>query len=158
MSLLTVLTDDHPTLRKKSKKIDEITDDIKTLADDMIYTMKHERGVGLAAPQVGELVRMVIVLWHGKIRKEPMVLINPSITKFSASQIIMEEGCLSLPGQYAEVPRSREIVLKYTDVKGKKHTLKTNKINARIIQHEIDHLDGILFIDKATSEVYTYSQ
>lgn len=157
MSLLTVLTDDHPTLRKKSKKIELFNEEIKTLADDMIETMKKEQGVGLAAPQVGELKRLIVVLWHGKLYKEPLVFINPTITKQSTAKIVMEEGCLSLPGRYAEVPRCADIELKYQDLNGNKKTLKANRMNARIIQHEIDHLDGILFPDRAVSALYSYT-
>jgi peptide deformylase len=155
MALRTILTDDHPVLRKKSTNIDEIDDMVVKLAEDMVETMLKADGVGLAAPQVGINSRLITVLMHETMGKTPTIMINPVITKASHSQIIMEEGCLSLPNRYGEVPRAASIEVHYQDVKGKKHKIKASKLNARIIQHEIDHLDGILFTDKVVSDIYS---
>lgn len=157
MAKLDILTDEHPILRRKSVDISEITPETVKLAENMIETMMDARGVGLAAPQVGKNIRMITVLWHETMDKTPKVFINPVIKKRSSSELIMEEGCLSVPGKCADVKRAAKIEVQYTDLNGRKKTLKASKLNARIIQHEIDHLEGILFTDIAVSPVYDSS-
>lgn len=111
----------------------------------MFQVMRENNGVGLAAPQVGNNRRIVIVLPPGK--SKPIVMINPVVTSKSESRVVYEEGCLSFPGMYKDVARSSEISVQYYDLTGQKFELNAEKMLARIILHEVDHLDGKLFID-----------
>jgi peptide deformylase len=149
---LTILTHPHPTLRKIAEPIKpEILNDPKfrELLADMEETVIHKDGAGLAAPQIGQLVRIVLARHEDKT----IFLINPQITKKSWAKEIEEEGCLSIVDNqgeiiYAPVERHKKINCIYINEKGEKKSLKAEKMLARILQHEIDHLDGILFIDK----------
>ena len=134
-------------MRKKAEEIKEITPEIKELAEDMTETMlKSERdAVGLAAPQVGVSIRMFVA----QTRNGPGVFINPKILKKSGRETA-EEGCLSLPGIWLKVKRAKEIELEAIDINGKKIKTKAVGLFARILQHEIDHLNGVLIIDKAS--------
>lgn len=134
-------------MRKKAEEIKEITPEIKELAEDMTETMlKSERdAVGLAAPQVGVSIRMFVA----QTRNGPGVFINPEISKKSGKEAV-EEGCLSLPGLWLKVKRAKEIELEAIDINGKKIKTKAVGLFARILQHEIDHLNGVLIIDKAS--------
>ena len=145
--LLNILKHPNPLLREKSREIerDEIFDpEFKGFIKDMTETMLKEDGVGLAGPQIGELKRIIIAVIDGT----PQVYINPKITKKSWRKNTMEEGCLSIPGVYAKVKRPASIDMEYLDLSGEKRKLKACKMNSRIFQHEMDHLDGVLFIDK----------
>jgi len=135
-----------PVLRKKAGKIEEITPEIKKLGQDMIETMQRSdpEGVGLAAPQVGALRRVIVV----ETGQGPAVFINPQILKKSKETEIMEEGCLSLPGVLLKIKRAKKIELEVLDIEGEKSRIEAEGIVARIFQHEIDHLDGVLIIDK----------
>jgi peptide deformylase len=135
---------DNPILRTKSKEIKSVTKKTLKLIKDMIETMIDANGVGLAAPQVGINERLVIITLDNK---NILPLINPKILSFSKEKCIEEEGCLSLPKEYARIERSVEITLEFTNVNGKKSTIKFFDFEARELQHEIDHLDGILFTD-----------
>lgn len=142
--LLQVREIGDPVLRTKSKEIDKINDKINSLIDNMFETMYAEDGVGLAAPQVGILKRIAVVdIGEGN----EIVLINPEIIE-SNGKAIMEEGCLSIPGQLGEVIRSEEIKVRSLNREGKKIEFEAAGFEARAIQHEIDHLDGVLFVDK----------
>ena len=147
--LLTILTDNHPTLRQKSSSITSITPELKKLAQNMIETMNYgKRGVGLAAPQVGINKRLIVC----KIRLpkggyEDVAMINPQIFTKSESCEIGEEGCLSVPNLFGPVKRASEITLQYQSLDKKMVLKRYTGMNARVIQHEIDHLDGILFTD-----------
>lgn len=134
---------DNPILRKKTTRVRRVTKDIKNLIKDMIETMKEASGVGLAAPQVGTSVRVCIATLDGKITP----LINPEITSRSKETYIDQEGCLSLPNVWIDIPRSMEITLTYTDLKGKQQERKLTHFDARVVQHEVDHLDGVLIVD-----------
>ncbi|MBD3156433.1 peptide deformylase [Candidatus Peregrinibacteria bacterium] len=155
MSSFTIETGkDNPVLRAKAKHIDRVDKSIKKLASNMIDSMKASDGMGLAAPQVGISKRIVIVLLNYNTDHEMIVpLINPEITYFSDDAEKAEEGCLSLPGVYKQVERSTQIRLTYTDIKGKEKMLVLEDMNARVVQHEVDHLDGILFIDRVKEQV-----
>jgi len=133
-------------LRKKAKEITEITSEIKKLAEGMTETMlkSQPEGVGLAAPQVGVSKRIIVV----KTEKGPAVFINPKIVKKSRKKEAEEEGCLSLPGIWLKVKRVSEVELAALDINGKKIKIKIGGLLARIFQHEIDHLDGILIINR----------
>lgn len=139
-----VLKYPNKILKKKSKEIEEITPEIKELVLDMEKTMLKNKGIGLAAPQIGALERIVLI----QISREPAAFINPKIVKKSKEKEIMEEGCLSFPGIFLEIKRPREIEVEALNLTGEKVLLKTEGLLSRIFQHEIDHLDGILFIDR----------
>ncbi len=162
---LPVLQYPDPRLSQKSEPIVEITDEIRDLARNMLETMYDSEGIGLAAPQVGHFVRMVVIdiSWPERIEKEesgylelatelssdgmPLVLINPQL-ELLGNTIKSEEGCLSVPNEYrASVPRNEVVCLKALDLDGKEITLETDGILAICLQHEVDHLDGKLIID-----------
>ncbi|MEN3046630.1 MAG: peptide deformylase [Candidatus Hydrothermales bacterium] len=137
-----------PILRKRTRPVRKITQEIKDLVSQMIDTMEFHEGAGLAANQVGEDLSIFVVSEKvvGK-EKGPLVVINPEIINIKG-QIIMEEGCLSIPGIYAEVERAEFVDLKYVNLKGEDKVLKANGLLARVILHEYDHLKGFLFIDR----------
>ena len=142
-----------PVLKRRvSEEVKEITSEIKELASDMTETMKSREGVGIAAPQVGELKRLIVVQTDGfdglTTRKEPVVFVNPEIITKSKEQEIMEEGCLCLPGLFLKIKRAKEAEIEALDINGNKIRMKIKGFPARIFQHDIDHLDGILIIDK----------
>ena len=134
----------NPLLKKKAEEIKEVSSDIQKLAKDMIETMKNNQGVGLAAPQVGESKRIIIV----DDGSGPRVFINPKIIKKSWKKAMTEEGCLSLPGYTLRIIRPREIEVEWLNEKGERTKLKADGLLARIMQHEVDHLDGILLINR----------
>ncbi|MBN1324919.1 MAG: peptide deformylase [Alphaproteobacteria bacterium] len=141
-------------LREKCEPVTEITPDISSLLDEMVKMMNDQNGVGLAAPQVGILQRFLIMKCKIGNDKEAKVykMINPEIVEKSMEIVDMEEGCLSVLGSddlpvYSNVSRPKYVVIKWTDEKGEQHSNKLSGYAARIVQHEIDHLDGILFID-----------
>lgn len=143
MATRTVRKIGDELLRKKSRVVNEIDKRTATLISDMLDTMYASDGVGLAAPQVGVLKRIAVV----DIGEGYYVLINPEISK-SEGEYIDEEGCLSIPGEFGEIKRAKKITVKAIDETGNKIELKAEDLLARVIQHEIDHLDGILFVDK----------
>jgi len=136
-------------LKQKSQKVEVIDDKIKTLIDNMFETMYKSHGVGLSAVQVSELIRVVVidVRENEKDEKNPMVLINPEVIWFSPEKELMQEGCLSVPGQSAEVQRSSQVEVKYQDINMVEKTLKADGLLSECLQHEIDHTNGILYID-----------
>ncbi len=141
-----------PVLREKAEKIKKIDEKIRELAKSMIETMDYYEGAGLAATQVGEKLSLFVV--SGKVvgeDKEPLVIINPEILDIWG-QVVMEEGCLSIPGIYAEVERPEGVHLKYINLKGEEEELKAEGMLARVIFHEFDHLNGILFWDRLDRE------
>lgn len=144
--MLNVVTNPSPILRKKAEKvINPLSLDIQKLIPEMIETMLVKDGIGLAAPQVGKSVRIVVI--HHKDRD--LVMINPKIIKKSLIKEWDEEGCLSVPEVFGDVKRCKKVTVKYIDEKGKEQKLSGEGLLARVIQHEVDHLDGVLFIDKA---------
>ncbi len=130
-------------LREPSKPVEEITDDVRRLVDDMFETMYESKGVGLAAPQVGVNIRLAII----DIGDDPLVLINPQILKKSGKETC-DEGCLSFPGLSEKVERALKVVAEATDLDGSAYEIEAEGLLARAIQHELDHLDGVLFIDR----------
>lgn len=147
MAVLEIKKFNNPVLRKKCEEVKEINGEIKKLIDDMIETMEKNHGIGLAAPQVGTFKR-IIVLKADLTESDISVLINPKIIKKSSEAEIGEEGCLSFPGLYLKIRRAKRVKAEGLDINGKKIKLMANDILARILQHEIDHLDGILFFDR----------
>ena len=146
--LRKILTEPDPILRKKCEPLEKVDTETKQLMDDMLETMYAAPGIGLAAIQVGILKRLVVIdISKGEEEKKPVFLINPQIVHRSKKTSIYEEGCLSLPGQFAEIERPAECTLKYIDYNGKEKELKADGLLATCVQHEVDHLNGILFID-----------
>ena len=148
MALREILTEPNEILRKKSLLVDQVDGDIQKLMDDMLETMYLAPGIGLAAIQVGVPKRVIVLDIARKDEpKNPMYFINPEIITKSKDSLVYEEGCLSVPGQFAEITRSSNCYIKYLDYYGQPQELKTEGLLATCIQHEIDHLEGILFID-----------
>jgi peptide deformylase len=145
--ILEILVNPNPILRKKSDKIKtkEITEQkMREFAMDMVETMKEKDGVGLAAPQVGKNIRLATI----STKDDTLIMFNPKIIKKSFWKDWDEEGCLSVPFYFGEVKRHKSIVCVFNDIDGKEKKIRAYGFLARVIQHETDHLDGILFIDK----------
>ena len=143
-----IVIEPDPILRRKCEPIEKIDDNTRKLLDDMLETMYDAPGIGLAAVQVGILRRLIVIdISKNEEKKDPLFLINPKILNQSKETSVYEEGCLSLPGQFAEIERPAKCVLKYTDYNGKDKELKAEGLLATCIQHEVDHLNGVLFID-----------
>ena len=148
MTVQKILTEPDPILRKKSSPIANVDNDLRKMLKNMLETMYKAPGIGLAAIQVGILKRAVVIdVSKEDEKKNPLFLINPEIIYRSNETSIYEEGCLSLPGQYAEIERPSKCQVKYIDFDGKARELKAEGLLSTCIQHEIDHLDGVLFID-----------
>lgn len=144
MAIRTIRKDGDEILRKKSREVEEVNDKIKELLEDMLETMHSANGVGISAVQVGVLKRLVVIdIYDGQ---KPIKLVNPVIVKQKGQQEV-EEGCLSFPNQFAKVIRPKEVVVKALDENGKQITIKGKELLAQALCHEIDHLDGKLFID-----------
>ena len=148
MALREIRLEEDPILRKKSREITEVTDRIKVLLEDMVETMNDANGVGLAAPQVGILRRAIVI----DIGQGPIKMINPEIQETEGEEIDVE-GCLSVPGRSGTVSRPVSVNVNYLDIEGKEKTLEAEGLLARVICHEVDHLDGILYIDRMIEEI-----
>ncbi|KFB10953.1 peptide deformylase [Nitratireductor basaltis] len=143
---LVILPD--PILREVSKPVERVDDEVRKFADDMLATMYDAPGIGLAAIQVGEPRRMLVLDVAEKDEEPaPRIIINPEILERSDAMNVHEEGCLSIPDYYAEVERPAEVTVRYVDEQGREQTLKADGLLATCLQHEIDHLNGVLFID-----------
>ena len=148
MSKKKIIIEPDPILRQKSQSLEKVDDQLKNLMDDMLETMYDAPGIGLAAVQIGILKRIVVIdVSKENEKKNPYFFINPIIKSRSKKTSVYEEGCLSLPGHFAEVERPAECEIDYIDYNGNKKNLKASGILATCVQHEIDHLNGILFID-----------
>ena len=148
MALRDILVIPDKRLRLVSKPVEKVDATVRKLADDMFETMYEAPGIGLAAIQIGEPLRLVTMdLAKKEDEKAPQVFINPEITWSSDEMYTHEEGCLSIPEYYEEVERPAEVKVKYTDLDGKQHEVHATGLFATCIQHEIDHLNGVLFID-----------
>lgn len=148
MSLLPLVVIPDPILREVSKPVETVDDKVRKFADDMLETMYDAPGVGLAAIQVAEPVRMLVIdVSKDEDGRNPQVFINPEVVRSSDTPNVYEEGCLSIPDFYAEVERPENITVNYVDLSGKKQTIEADGLLATVLQHEIDHLDGLLFID-----------
>ncbi len=149
MSILKILTVPDPGLRQKSIGIKkEEIPSLKSFVSSMLATMAQNEGVGLAAPQVGKNIRLIIISQEATPNKKNWILINPKITKCSWRKEAAAEGCLSVPGEIREIKRCAKINIEAVSALGKPLKFSATKLFARVIQHEIDHLDGILIIDK----------
>ena len=148
MTIRKILTEPDPFLRQKSRNVDKVDEEIRKLMDDMLDTMYAAPGIGLAAIQVGIPKRIIVIdLSKEEEEKKPLFFVNPKIILKSNTNTTYEEGCLSVPGQFAEIDRPDRCEVEYLDYNGKQHNLNTEGLLATCIQHEIDHLEGILFID-----------
>ncbi len=151
MAVLPIVKHPDPRLRQKCKKVGRVDPGLQRLADDMLETMHNANGVGLAAPQVGVGLRLIVVElpddYDDPLAGKPIILFNPEIVKSSGEQE-GEEGCLSIPGWVADVKRAEVVTVKGRDRNGREVRYKGDGLLSVAFQHEIDHLDGVLFIDK----------
>ena len=147
MTIRKILTEPDPFLRQISHEVDKVDDEVRNLIDDMFETMYAAPGIGLAAIQVGVPKRIIVIDLSKEEEKKPLHFINPKIILKSKNNSTYEEGCLSVPGQFAEVDRPDQCHINYLDNNGQQKQLKAEGLLATCIQHEIDHLEGILFID-----------
>ncbi len=163
MKLLDILVYPDPRLKQKSKTVEIVTDELRKLANNMLHTMYHCKGIGLAAPQVDQHVRLLVVdtVWHRsaeddernplsdleKQYQQPLVLFNPVIKKKDGKETF-GEGCLSVPGYYEDVTRAKYVEVEYLDKDGNPQVIRTDGILAVCLQHEIDHLDGFVFVER----------
>ena len=161
MAILDIVTFPDPSLRLKAKPVKKFDKELQTLIDDMFDTMRNEPGVGLAAPQIGQSLQLVVIEYAEEPEDEDApapkpkkyVLVNPEVVKRSEEMVEGMEGCLSVPGLIGKVNRHEEITVKALTRHGKPQKIKADGWMARIFQHELDHLNGVLYIDHA-SEIY----
>ena len=148
MAIKTILTEPNKILRQVSKQVEKVGEEEKKIMDDMLETMYQANGIGLAAIQIGIPKRIIVMdLAKGDEKKNPMYFVNPVIKNKNQNLATYEEGCLSVPDQFAEVDRPSTCEVEYLDYHGEKKILKAEGLVATCIQHEMDHLQGILFID-----------
>ncbi len=156
MTILSIITEPDPRLHICSEEVPEVTDDVRRFMDDMLETMYHSEGIGLAAVQVGVHKRIIVMdidhpqeryqsdgSGHGK----PICMVNPKIVASSEDENIYQEGCLSFPGQFAKVIRPKEVTIEYLDYNGETQKLLCTGLLATCVQHEIDHINGVVFVD-----------
>ncbi|WP_420548874.1 peptide deformylase [Curvivirga sp.] len=152
MAILDILVAPHPVLKKVAAPIDEVNDEIRQLMDDMMETMYDAPGIGLAAPQVGVSKRVLVMdIGDEETGPQPMKMANPEIVWASDDISSYNEGCLSLPEQYANVDRPSQVKIKYLDESNVAQELDADGLLATCVQHEIDHLDGVVFVDHLSS-------
>jgi peptide deformylase len=147
MAVLPIFTVPEPVLRQKSKRVKAIDGSVQRLVDNMIETMHSASGVGLAAPQLGVPLRVIVIGLPGE---ENMVLINPEIVRRTGERWVTE-GCLSIPGYFGELKRAQSVRVKGRDLSGKEKRIKAEELLAQALEHEIDHLNGVLYIDHLES-------
>ncbi len=148
MAIKTILTEPNQLLRQVSRPVEKVSQEIQNLMDDMLDTMYSANGIGLAAIQIGVPKRIIVIdIGKDKEKKEPQYFVNPIIKNTNSILSTYEEGCLSVPNQFAEIDRPSKCEVEYLDYNGEKKLLKAEGLLATCIQHEMDHLEGILFID-----------
>jgi len=148
MAVLPILKIPDPVLRKKAKPVERVDAELRRLMDDMLATMYEAPGIGLAAPQVGVLRRLIVMdPAKDEAPKSPIVMVNPEILERSEEMRVHDEGCLSIPDFTAEIERPAKTRVSYIDPQGNKQEAKLEGIWSTLVQHEIDHLNGVLFID-----------
>lgn len=146
MALLTILEYPDDRLRTRAAPVEKVDDDVRRLIDDMFDTMYDAPGIGLAATQV-DVHRRIIVMDVSEANDQPLALVNPEVTLLGEAREPLTEGCLSIPDYYAEVPRALRVHLKALDRQGTPYELEADGLLAHCIQHELDHLEGVLFVD-----------
>ena len=148
MAIKTIITEPNKILRQKSKSVETVGNEERKLMKDMLDTMYHANGIGLAAIQIGVPKRIIVMdISKNKEKKTPMYFVNPTIKNKNSEHSTYEEGCLSVPNYFAEIDRPKKCEVEYLDYNGKKKTLNADGLLATCIQHEMDHLEGVLFID-----------
>ena len=148
MTKRKIIIEPDSILRKKSATLEKVDDSLRELLDDMLETMYSAPGIGLAGVQIGILKRLIVIdISKDEEKKSPLFLINPVIISKSNNTSVYEEGCLSLPGYFAEIEMPAECQIEYVDYNGKKKDMKASGLLATCIQHEIDHLNGKLYVD-----------
>jgi len=147
MAVLPIVEHPNPVLRRKAKRVNHVDEALNKLIDDMIETMHHASGIGLAAPQVGISLKIAVI---GMPEEEVIVLVNPEVVKKSGERTVIE-GCLSIPGYRGEIKRSEQVTVKAFDRRGKAFRIRADDLLAEALEHEIDHLNGILYIDHLES-------
>ncbi|MBE9501884.1 MAG: peptide deformylase [Dehalococcoidia bacterium] len=147
MAVLPIVGHSHPVLRQKAKRVRNIDGSVQRLIDDMVETMHEVEGVGLAAPQVGVSLRVIVIELPGE---ETLALVNPQIVKRSGEREVVE-GCLSVPGYRGEIKRSVKVVAKGLDRHGREARIRGEELMAQVLEHELDHLNGVLYIDHLES-------
>jgi peptide deformylase len=148
VELLPILLVPDPKLRQKCRPVGaEDPGEVRDLADRMLASMYAAPGIGLAAPQVGSLMRLIVVDLQPEDRREPLVMLNPEVVALSEEKATREEGCLSLPGIYADVTRPARVKVRWQDLDGAKRETEAEGLLSACLQHEIDHLNGVLFVD-----------
>ncbi len=153
--MLEIITYPNKVLEQPSIPIKDVTDlRIKNLINEMVKTMRAHNGLGLAAPQVGHNLQLFIA----EVDNQLLTFINPEIQKLSGKEVKMEEGCLSFPGKYIDITRPNKVKIKFTNSNGQKQILKTSGLLARVIQHEFDHLRGILFTEREKEKMISIKQ
>jgi peptide deformylase len=139
-------------VRQKAKKVPKVDESIRQLIGDMVETMVHAEGVGLAAPQIGKSLRIAVLQMP---EEEAIAIVNPKVVKRAGERLVME-GCLSIPGYQGEVKRSISVIVKGLDQQGKEIRIKANGLMAQALEHEIDHLNGVLYVDHIEDEAKLY--
>lgn len=148
MALHDILIAPHPKLKTKAEPVAAVDDDLRRLMDEMLATMYAAPGIGLAAPQIGVMKRVVVLdVADKESPPAPLCLVNPEIVARGEDKVVAEEGCLSLPEIYAEVERHQRVFVRFTDRQGEVREMDADGLLARCVQHELDHLDGVLFVD-----------
>ena len=147
MAVLKLRYVPDPVLRQRTRRVPEVDSKLQRLIDDMIETLPAVSGVGLAAPQVGVSLRLAVIALPDE---EPVVLVNPEVVRRSGERVV-DEGCLSIPGYRGDVKRSSSVTVKARDVHGKEFRIKGTELLAQVLEHEIDHLNGVLYIDRLGS-------
>ena len=147
MAVLPIYHFPNPILKQKSKRVRVIDDSVQKLIDNMLETMHSASGVGLAAPQVGVPLRVIVISMP---EEESIVLINPEVVRRKGERLV-NEGCLSVPGYFGEIKRAESITVKGLDPSGKKIRIKANELLAQVLEHEIDHINGVLYLDHLES-------
>ena len=148
MTIRKILTEPDPFLRQKSENVEEVNGEIRSLMNDMLETMYNAPGIGLAAIQIGIPKNIIVMdLSRSDEKKNPLYFVNPKLINNSENTATYEEGCLSVPGQFAEINRPDKCKIKYLDYNGEEKIMNAEGLLATCIQHEMDHLEGILFID-----------
>ena len=147
MAVLPILKHPDPMLRRKAKRVSHVDESLNRLIDDMIETMYQASGAGLAAPQVGVSLKIAVI---GMPEEEVIVLVNPEVVKKTGERVVVE-GCLSVPGYRGEIKRAEKVTVKALDRNGKAFRIKADDLLAEVLEHEIDHLNGILYIDHLES-------
>ncbi len=143
-----ILQEGDKTLKKKAKRVDKVDDTLRNVASRMVETMLANNGVGISGNQVGVLKRIIVVT----VNNEPKVMVNPEIVFYSENTVIENEGCLSFPGQFYDIPRSKKVTVKYRNLAGHPMLETHEGLTARCILHEIDHLDGVVFTQKIVGD------